>query len=148
MTKPTAVYSTRTDLRVIAALVEYLHSQGLKPRSISEAHRLGIEAFVQLLQSRGLVRTYASTSLAKAFLEDTNLFETLSDRNRASLMKQMQLETLELEGMNPDYIQVKGKRTISSDQFEAAKSLLKEKVDERTGGEILGARPGEIKKKD
>ncbi len=141
---PTAVYSTRADIRTIAALVEYWIGQGESPKSISEVHRLSLELFVQLLQSKGLVKTWSSTAEAKSYLDSLNLSGSLSPRNKHSLIKQMQLEDLILEGISPEYLKKKGLKTVAKDQFEVAKDLLENKIKEKTGG-IIGPTFGEVK---
>lgn len=145
LNKPTtAVYSTRADIRTISALAEYFIEQGVQPRSISELHRLAIEAFAQMLINHGIVKEQTSTNDAKNYLEKVGLFTTLSPRNRSTLLKQIQKETLISEGIDPSYVQKKGQRTMAEDQFEKAKELLNEKVEEKSG-QILGPNLGEIK---
>jgi hypothetical protein len=145
LNKPTtAVYSTRADIRTLAALVEYWIGQGENPSSISELHRLSLEVFVQLLQSKGMVKTWSSTSEAKRYLDSLNLSKSLSSRNQQALIKQMQKEDLELEGISLDYMKRKTTKTASKDQFEAAKDILDNKIKEKTDG-IIGAKIGEVK---
>jgi hypothetical protein len=145
LNKPTtAVYSTRADIRTLAALAEYWIGQGEVPSSISELHRLSLEVFVQLLQSKGLVKTWSSTGEAKRYLDSLNLSRTLSPRNRQSLIRQMQKEDLELEGISLEYLKRKTTKTASKDQFEAAKDILENKIKDKSGG-VIGAKIGEVK---
>jgi hypothetical protein len=138
----TAVYSTRTDLRVLAALAEYWHNQGEHPGSISQLHRLSIEVFVAILQSKGIVKTYPTTQSAIKYLKASGLFDSLTKRNRHLLMKQLQKEDLVLEGINPKYLKRSGR--AKADQFEVAREMLEKKIGDK-GAPILGANLGEVK---
>lgn len=139
---PTAVFSTRADLRTIAALAEYFISKGFQPSSVSELLRLGIEVFVDLLESNKNANRPRLTSEALQYLNRIGLSKTLSSRNRSTLIKQLELEDLELENIDPSYR--KSKTKISQDQFEKAREILRHKTS--FGGEILGKGFGQTKK--
>jgi hypothetical protein len=91
-----------------------------------------------------MVKTWASTTEAKKYLDSLGLSKKLSPRNKSLLLKQMQKESLEADGFSPDYLKIKSKSTIADDQFEAAKNILEKKIEEKTGG-IIGSKFGEVK---
>lgn len=139
MSQPTAVYSTRTDLRVLASLVHYWNSKGLTPHSASEVHRMSIELFVEILQERGLTRRYSSTMEARNFLERLGILKSLSPRNQSTLIKQLQKEELISQGIDPSYARKKGVSNIAPDQLERAKEILQQKIDEEDSEGVVGA---------
>lgn len=146
MTRPTAVYSTRTDMRVLASLVSYWNSRGLYPKSISELHRLSMELFVEILQKQGLSRTFGSTMEAKNFLESAGLLKSLNPRNKKTLITQLQKEELISQGIDPSYTQVKTSNTIANDQVERAQEILKQKLEDEDSSGIIGEFFGEKEK--
>ena len=146
MSQPTAVYSTRTDLRVIASLVNYWHSQGLYPKSVSEVHRLSIELFTEILQSQGHTRRFTSTMEAKNFLEECGLLSTLNPRNKSTLTKTLQKEELINQNIDLSYLSRKSKP--HDDQVLRAQEILKRKLEEEDSSGIIGGEFGKVEKDD
>jgi hypothetical protein len=110
---------------------------------MSELHRRSIEVFVKILQNQGLAKTFPTTAQAKNFLEEIGLFQTLSPKNRVSLITKMQEEELIMQGIDPSYIKKKTTTTISPDQFQKAEEILGKKISVRDEGPILGPVLGE-----
>ena len=140
----TAVYNVRLDIRAIATLHKYYTQKGIEFKSVSSLTRRVIETQANLLTSELGAQTFGSVEAAVSYLESCGLMGALK-RGRSSIVQELQAETIIKDGLDPGYLKRKNTRTINPDQYEAARSILDKKDEERKSGAILGPRPGEVK---
>jgi hypothetical protein len=94
----THTFTSRCDGRHLATLARFWHTQGEHPRSTSELVRLTLEAFSELLSSKGLVEFITSHQDALEALERLGLNTGV---NRSALAEVLSAEDL-ASGISPD----------------------------------------------
>ena len=139
----TAVFNVRVDLRDIATLHSH-YSKHLEISSVSTLTRTTLQYLAELLITKHSAQRFESTISAAKYLEANGLMGPLRRRARTPLLREMQKESLQLEGIDPSYVDRKA--GVSEDQIQKAKEILKTKLDESEEGAILGPTLGEVKK--
>ena len=141
----TAVYNVRLDIRALATLHKYYKGCGIEFDSISSLNRRAIESLADQLVSQCNAQKFHETTEAINYFEASGLMGPLRTRGNRPLIKQMQRETLSLEGFSESYLDPKS--TVSNDQFEKARNILNQRREDQTSSAILGPNPGEAKVK-
>jgi hypothetical protein len=130
------------DIRDIATLHHH-YSKHLEIPSVSTLTRTAIQFLSAVLVEKNQAREFLSTQEAVDYLETQGVMKPLRNRGQSALLRQMQKESLSLDGFNPKYAE--GRSAVSEDQIQKAREILKQKQEEKTSGAILGLHPGEIK---
>ena len=141
----TAVFSVRVDLKDIATLHNHYSRRGIDLEAVSTLTRYVIELVAHTVVYNLDAPEFDSTTDAVNYLESKGLMKPLRTRGGNVLIKQMQKESMDLDGIDPSYAKRKGIKTVSSDQIQAAKDILKQKQEANTSGAILGPTPGTTK---
>ena len=140
----TAVYNVRVDLRDIATLHKY-YSNTIDIPSVSTLTRTALQFLATVLVEKRGALSFETTSEAAEYLNAQGLMGPLRRRGGNPLLKQMQKESLELEGIDPSYANRTAQANISPDQISKAKEILRQRREGDTAGAILGPNLGETK---
>ena len=141
MNSKTAVFNVRVDVRDIALLHRHYSAKGLQISSVSTLTRSAISLLAHSLESQLGAVKFDTISDAVNYLESTGLMGPLRMRGQNALIKGMQSESLQLDGVDTSYLDRKS--SISSDQIQKAREILNARQSD--SGPILGPLPGTIK---
>jgi len=129
---PSIAFTSRCDIKSLATLVHFWRDKGEPIRSISELVRLSIESFKDLVTNKWPEYEIESASDALELLRKNGL--SSGHRNKSTLLKQMQVEDLILEGFDPSYA-LKTKTKLPKPLIDEAVRRYQEKRDEERRNE-------------
>ncbi|MCK5018954.1 MAG: hypothetical protein KAS32_17980 [Candidatus Peribacteraceae bacterium] len=130
--KANITLTTRCDVRFLATLLKFWHSQGEQPASASELVRLNLEFFAGFLVQKGKVEFFQSHRAALEYLDRTGLMtQAMKTKNQRNLLETLQMEDGDMEGIDPAALH---KRTCTTATFTPENPLVAE-VLKRVEGE-------------
>jgi hypothetical protein len=141
----TAVYNVRVDLIAVATLHRHYTAQGLAIPSVSTLTRRSLEMLSNMVTDQLGAKPFNTIAEAVNYLEDSGLMKPLRSRGNNAIVRGMQEESLQLDGLSTDYLKRKGVSNVSEDQLSAAKAALKQVQEEKSSGAVLGPKLGETK---
>ena len=95
-----SVVEARVDVRTLATALVFYESQGVRVTSLCALASTMLEDFVSALEESGLVSRVEDSTEAKLALEEVIGKATIK-RGRKALVRQIQRESLAVEGVDP-----------------------------------------------
>jgi len=102
-TRPTSIaFTSRCDIKSLATLAYFWRDKGEPARSVSELVRMSLETFRDVVLKQWPQYEIKEVTDALSILNRSNL--TTGHRNRATLLKEMQIDEMVAEGLDPAYV--------------------------------------------